>query len=163
MPSFQTPRRPETLRGTLGFIFTPDLQQVLLILKNRPDFAAGKYNGVGGKHEGDESDQACLTREVWEEAGISIPEENWLTVGHIEWSSWDGAVLTTVWHENANKVVSQTDEPVSWHSVNNLPTNCMTNLYWLIPLAKDVWLDKNKHDDPRGLYIKAVYTDEPTF
>lgn len=153
----QTPVREGALRGTLGFVFTPDFEQVLLILKNRPDFAAGKYNGVGGKHEPDETDQACTSREVWEEAGIKIAEDAWTTVAHIEWVGWDGGVLATVWGGNPSKVTSKTDEPVSWHSLSDLPANCMTNLYWLIPLAKDALLEKEKQQRPRNLYVQVVY------
>jgi 8-oxo-dGTP pyrophosphatase MutT (NUDIX family) len=58
----QTPVRENTLRGVLGIIFNKELDKVLLILKNRPDFAKGKYNGVGGKHEANETDQACASR-----------------------------------------------------------------------------------------------------
>lgn len=155
--AIQTPMRVDTLRGTLGFIFTPDLQQVLLILKNRPAFAAGKYNGVGGKHEPGESDQACQSREVFEEAGIIIAESAWQTVAHIEWQEWDGAMLAAIWSGDTNQVQSLTDEPVSWHPVKTLPENCMSNLFWMIPLAKDALLEKQKQHEPRELYIKAKY------
>lgn len=156
--AIQTPIRKNALRGTLGFIFTPDLQQVLLILKNRPAFAAGKYNGVGGKHEVNESDQACQSREVREEAGISILESAWQTVAHIEWREWDGAVLAAMWDGEMNQVQSLTDEPVSWYSVNALPENCMPNLFWMIPLAKDALLERKKQHQPQELYIQASYS-----
>lgn len=155
----QTPVRPEALRGTLGFIFTPSLDQVLLILKNRPDWAAGKFNGIGGKHEAGETDQVCLSREVREESGLVIPEPNWETVAHIEWDTWDGGVLTTVWEGELEEAQSLTDEPVSWHSVTELPENCMPNLFWLIPLAKDVWLERKQKQPARELYIQAKYRE----
>lgn len=153
----QTPVREGSLRGTLGFVFTPDFKQVLLILKNRPDFAAGKYNGVGGKHEADESDQACTSREVWEEAGIRIEEDAWTTIAHIEWTGWDGGVLATTWEGDPTSIESKTDESVSWHPVTDLPKNCMTNLHWLIPLAKDVLQERSEEEHPRDLYVRVVY------
>ncbi|OQX17584.1 MAG: 7,8-dihydro-8-oxoguanine triphosphatase [Desulfobulbaceae bacterium A2] len=58
--------------GTLGYVLSPDRQQVLLVHRNqRPDDAhLGKYNGLGGKMLPDEDALACLCRELREEAGI---------------------------------------------------------------------------------------------
>ncbi|MEM0912381.1 MAG: hypothetical protein AAGJ37_15510 [Pseudomonadota bacterium] len=36
---------------TLGFIFDQTLEKVLLVLKKRPAWQAGKLNGVGSKAE----------------------------------------------------------------------------------------------------------------
>jgi 8-oxo-dGTP diphosphatase len=155
--SIQTPIRPDTLRGTLGFIFTPDLDQVLLILKNRPAWAAAKFNGIGGKHEVGETDQACLSREVREETDLLIGESAWQTVAHIEWQEWDGAVLTTVWDGQPEAAQSLTDEPISWHKLSALPENCMPNLFWMIPLAKDAWLERQRHSPSRELYVQVKY------
>ncbi|WP_375757586.1 NUDIX domain-containing protein [Corallococcus exercitus] len=58
--------------ATLGYVMSPDGQQVLLIHRDaRPDDAHyGKYNGLGGKMERDEDIAACMRREIREEAGI---------------------------------------------------------------------------------------------
>ncbi|NBD11868.1 MULTISPECIES: 8-oxo-dGTP diphosphatase [Corallococcus] len=58
--------------ATLGYVMSPDGQQVLLIHRNtRPDDAHyGKYNGLGGKMDRDEDIAACMRREIREEAGI---------------------------------------------------------------------------------------------
>lgn len=157
--NIQTPVRPDALRGTLGFIFTPELDQVLLILKNRPEFAAGKFNGIGGKHELGETDQACLSREVREETGLAIDASAWQTVAHVQWPDWDGGLLTTVWSGGLAAANSLTDEPVSWHRLDTLPKNCIPNLFWMIPLAKDVWLERMRNQDKRELYIQATYTN----
>jgi len=163
----QTPVREDTLRGVLCIIFNKDLSEVLLILKNRPAFAKGKYNGVGGKHEANETDQECASREVLEEAGIEIDTLAWETAAHIEWKSWDGAVLATIWQGEQDAVESKTDEPVSWHKINNLPDNCMRNIHWMVPLAKDVLMEKyigtefDDKDYARDLYIKVTY--QPLF
>ena len=41
------------LIGTLGYILSPDQQQVLLVHRNarKGDYHLGKYNGLGGKME----------------------------------------------------------------------------------------------------------------
>ncbi|MBI3821215.1 MAG: 8-oxo-dGTP diphosphatase [Planctomycetes bacterium] len=58
--------------ATLGYVLSPDRQQVLMIHRNRrPDDAhLGKYNGLGGKLERDEDVVAGMKREIREEAGI---------------------------------------------------------------------------------------------
>jgi 8-oxo-dGTP diphosphatase len=62
--------------GTLGYILSPDHQQVLMIHRNaRPDdLHLGKYNGLGGKLEPYEDVASGLKRELQEEAGIEITE-----------------------------------------------------------------------------------------
>lgn len=60
--------------ATLGYILSPDRQQVLMIHRNaRPgDQHLGKYNGLGGKIERDEDVAAGMRREIAEEAGIEV-------------------------------------------------------------------------------------------
>ena len=53
----------------LGFLFTDDFSHVLLQLKNRPAFAAGKLNGVGGKVKETEPPEYAMHREWYEETG----------------------------------------------------------------------------------------------
>ena len=58
--------------GTLGYILSPDKNQVLLVHRNarKGDHHLGKYNGLGGKMEPGEDVMACMSREILEEAGI---------------------------------------------------------------------------------------------
>ncbi len=58
--------------ATLGYVLSPDGQEVLLVHRNaRPDDPAmGKYNGLGGKLEPTEDVVAGMKREIREEAGL---------------------------------------------------------------------------------------------
>lgn len=58
--------------ATLGYVLSPDHQQVLMIHRNaRPDDEHfGKYNGLGGKLDPGEDVVSGMTREIEEEAGI---------------------------------------------------------------------------------------------
>lgn len=58
--------------GTLGYILSPDGQQVLMVHRNAraDDEHLGKYNGLGGKLEADEDVMSGMIREIREEAGI---------------------------------------------------------------------------------------------
>lgn len=71
--------------GTLGYVLSPDQQQVLLVHRNaRPDdLHLGKYNGLGGKLDPHEDVVAGMRRELREEASIEAIE---LTMrGTISW------------------------------------------------------------------------------
>ncbi len=58
--------------ATLGYVLSPDGDQVLMIHRNaRPDDQHyGKYNGLGGKLESGEDAASGMAREIAEEAGI---------------------------------------------------------------------------------------------
>lgn len=124
--------------STLGFIYTSDLQKVLLIKKNRPDWQVGKINGLGGKCEAGETSQQCVSREIREEANIHIPESSWIHLGEMLWSTWHVDVYVAIYDGDPKAIQSLTDEEVKWFSVNKLPANMLTNLPWLIPLGVDI-------------------------
>lgn len=71
--------------ATLGYLFSPDRRQVLLIHRNaRPDDAHyGKYNGLGGKLDPGEDVVAGFRREVREEAGLECDELH--LAGTVSW------------------------------------------------------------------------------
>lgn len=58
--------------ATLGYVLSPDHQQVLMIHRNarQDDQHLGKYNGLGGKLDAGEDIMAGMVREIREEAGI---------------------------------------------------------------------------------------------
>jgi len=58
--------------ATLGYVISKDRKKTLLVHRNlRADDAHfGKYNGLGGKMEPQESIHDCIGREIQEEAGI---------------------------------------------------------------------------------------------
>ncbi len=58
--------------ATLGYVMSPDAQRTLLVHRNRrqDDVHYGKFNGLGGKMEPGEHITQCLSREIFEEAGI---------------------------------------------------------------------------------------------
>jgi len=61
-----------------GFMFSGDYKQVLLIKKKRPDWQAGKWNGIGGHVEdSDESPAHAMAREFREETGVETAPGDW--------------------------------------------------------------------------------------
>jgi 8-oxo-dGTP diphosphatase len=68
----------------LGFIFSPDQQQLLLLKKRPTDrFNADRWNGIGGHIEPGETPAAAMSRECLEEAALEISEFAWFPVGKL--------------------------------------------------------------------------------
>jgi 8-oxo-dGTP diphosphatase len=74
--------------ATLGYVLSADKRQTLLVHRNgRPDDPhAGKYNGLGGKMEPQESIHQCICREIKEEAGIICDQV--VLRGTINWTGF---------------------------------------------------------------------------
>lgn len=119
---------------TLGFIFNHDLSGVVLMHKNRPDWQAGKLNGVGGKIEPGEESVACIAREVLEETGVDTQKADWVYFGEIKADDWRVDLYTLVYF-GTQMLSTTTDEEVEWFKVGSLPDNIIENLKWIIPLA----------------------------
>lgn len=67
-----------TKKYVIGFAFDESRERVVLIEKDRPEWQAGKHNGVGGKIETyDESPVAAMVREFKEETGVETTAEEW--------------------------------------------------------------------------------------
>jgi 8-oxo-dGTP diphosphatase len=126
------------INSTLGFIYTPDYQYVLLIRKQKPVSHAGKLNGLGGKLEADESMRQCLSREVKEESLLDIDPESWQPIATMSWQEWYVEVFATVYHGQLEDIASLGSEEVGWYKVCELPKEVISNLPWLIPLGVDV-------------------------
>lgn len=67
----------------LGFMFSEDLSQVVLIRKDHPVDQKGLLNGVGGRMMDMESESRAMSREFAEEAGIKTHESEWSPIGSI--------------------------------------------------------------------------------
>lgn len=124
----------------LGLVFRPGLDVVFLIRKNRPDWQAGHYNGIGGRIEPDESPRFAMSREYKEETGA--------TVGVLEWRLFcllrsRGDIVHCFCAESAAKVQSKTDEEVFTCHVACLPPNALPQLRWMIPMAIDRLADRD--------------------
>lgn len=119
----------------VGFLFNVNRTHVALIKKNRPEWQAGKLNGLGGKVEINELPHDAMVREFKEEAGLLIP--HWHPFCSLESSNWKVLCFTST-VENNVLLEQMTDEQVLWHPLkylSDLPV--ISNLHWLIPMALD--------------------------
>lgn len=120
----------------LGFMFSPDRENVVLITKNRPNWQKGLINGLGGLIEKqDRISLAAMIREFHEETGIV--HEDW------EYRGWFWSIgiyrvhLFRCFSDQFASVRTMTDEPVLVCSVNDMPANIIPNLKWIIPMLLD--------------------------
>lgn len=129
-----------TKKYTIGALFTPDFRRVLLILKTKPKWQAGKFNLPGGSIEEGEDCFQCVAREFKEETNIDIPDKDWDYIGRIEnQSNYYVDFLTSIYHEDIHGVTKKlTEEQPVWANTDALPDNVISNLHWLIPFAKNI-------------------------
>ncbi|ABN67797.2 predicted protein [Scheffersomyces stipitis CBS 6054] len=59
------------LKYTLGLIYCPETNEILLLNRYKSPWM-GKWNGVGGKLDADETPLQCIVRETKEETGLDI-------------------------------------------------------------------------------------------
>jgi 8-oxo-dGTP diphosphatase len=123
-------------RYVVGFVFSLDCRNVLLIRKNRPVWQAGKLNGIGGEIERNESPAAAMVREFAEECGIILPLKAWSLFASIRDSRGWWVDFFYAKYSEIGDAQSLTDEEVELVPVNQIAqAPCLPNLRWLIPMA----------------------------
>ena len=123
---------------SLGFVFDLPVEKVLLIDKQRPEWQKGKLNGIGGKIEAGETDEACMVREAFEECGLQTRTADWIRFAVLKHKEWQVSVFAAVHFGDHLSLYSKTDEEVMWIDPMRIPPNTIANVSWLVPLAKDV-------------------------
>jgi 8-oxo-dGTP diphosphatase len=134
-----------------GFCFIPNDGQVVLIRKNKPEWQAGKLNGVGGHVEPGETPLQAMAREWFEET--SEPRTGWELFCTINYAKAVVHFFRT-WVANDGKCLARTntDELIvraplsSIHCTHDSVIPCLyagtkvhlpmlPNLRYLIPMA----------------------------
>ena len=121
----------------MGFMFSPDKKQVLLIEKLQPLWQTGLLNGVGGKIEKDETPIQAMVREFKEEVGMDV--EGWGKL--LTMNAHDGIVhfftytcLSDAFFNTFRKV--EEEQPVAVAVKHIHKVGCVSNLLWMVPLAQ---------------------------
>jgi 8-oxo-dGTP diphosphatase len=142
------------IKYVLGFCFSPELDRVVLIKKNRPEEQAGKLNGVGGKVEKGEFPLQAMVREFLEETGKLTESKDWRHMGSSYSPTWSMSIFMMVSDKyfRIDTVRSITDEEIGIYDVGSLTTSSiptMNNLNWLVQMC----LAAHKDDSFSGLDI----------
>lgn len=134
-------------RMCLGFCFNPADNTVLLMRKNRPDWQAGKLNGVGGHVNDGETSRDAMVREFKEETDCAMPDFLWEQVGrmeHIQMTADDKPGWTVsvfmICTTRTEDIKTTTDEPLEWVPVSSLTAlaaggQCIENIPVLVALC----------------------------
>ncbi len=126
----------------LGFAFSKDKKEIILIEKQKPDWQKGKLNGVGGKVEIGEVPYSAMVREFEEETSVKTEAKDWHLFGCMNFENDIMGGGAQVWlFRMFNDVISDclTNESEQILRVNTDTVldvyACMHNLPILIPLA----------------------------
>lgn len=114
------------ISGTLGYILSPDRQNVLMVhrIARSHDDQLGKYNGLGGKMQVDEDIATCMIREIREEAGLEVTAMslrgtiNWTNFGP-KGEDWLGFVFLITAFTGVPREGNE-EGPLSWVPLANL-------------------------------------------
>jgi 8-oxo-dGTP diphosphatase len=119
-----------------GFMFNQYLDQVSLIVKNKPEWQKGLLNGIGGKIERGESAEQAMIREFKEETGVLI--EQWRPLLILQNDEWRVFFLFGKCSQSQfNEIETTEDEEIVKVSVDYLSSMAtVDNLQWLIPMAQ---------------------------
>lgn len=121
----------------LGFLFSPDLQHVVLVRKARPDWQRGLLNGLGGHVKAGETPLEAMAREFQEEAGLRV--DDWECVAVLGGKDNAGGELDCPVFRafgDVRQVRTMTDEPVFCMPVGEVASHPrIPALDYLIPLA----------------------------
>lgn len=122
-------------KQVVGFLFSNDAQDVLLIEKNRPEWQKGLLNGVGGKCEDGETPFDAMVREFREETGLEVSWwDKFAVINHFDTEIHFYYGYSAEFY-NAKSV---TDEKLMTLKVSALLGNSerlIPSLVWLIPMA----------------------------
>ncbi len=112
--------------ASLGFVLSPDRKKTLLIHRNKrkKDQHLGKFNGLGGKMEAGEDIFSCLSREIFEEAGIVCLEAtlrgtiNWTGFGK-NGEDWFGFIYL-IEQFQGEPFLANEEGDLEWHDLSRL-------------------------------------------
>jgi 8-oxo-dGTP diphosphatase len=77
------------IKYVAGFLFSNCRKYVVLILKAKPAWQAGRLNAVGGKIEPGETPPEAMEREFREETSVIIPAASWNEFAYLKGHQWE--------------------------------------------------------------------------
>jgi 8-oxo-dGTP diphosphatase len=118
-----------------GFMFEPMGGIVVMTLKDRPVWQAGKLNGVGGKIESGEQPRDAMVREFKEEAGLDTDPDQWREFATLSGPDFRVHFFRTFSHEWNLARTMESEQIVAVPTGQLFSRPRVPNLDFLIPLA----------------------------
>lgn len=123
----------------VGVIFNESIDRVLCVLKNRPDFLKGTYNGVGGAVEPEDHNLfAAMVRETEEECGLVTEESDWTSIGRLVNGGRVVDFFVAKYVGSMDNAKSKTDEAVSWIPFQDSVYKMSPDMDWITLFGKRV-------------------------
>lgn len=138
----------------LGFAFSADKKEIILIEKQKPDWQKGKLNGVGGKVEKEDLlwntgevvteyvAKIAMCREFKEETGVATYSTDWHYFGKMVFHNDITGIPSTIHLFRMFNDIINSCETIEEEEILRVNTDtcldvftCMQNLPILIPLA----------------------------
>jgi 8-oxo-dGTP diphosphatase len=126
------------IHATLCYLIRGNPPREILLGFKKIGLGQGKYGGVGGKIEAGETVTRAAVRELEEETGIKVLEEDLQRMAHLtflfpakpDWSQVVHAFLTTRWDGNP---VESAEMIPAWFASDDIPFEQMWQdvSYWL--------------------------------
>lgn len=147
-------RIPEDKSYVLGFAFDQDLKHVVLLEKAKPEWAAGMWNGLGGKLEPGETGIEAMVREFKEECGVDVPEGSWKLMGAFQRQGWFVECFCAR-TDDIHDAKTMEAERVTVYPVHEFLANTVLQeethsgleCAWLVPYARRFLLKPEMHNE----------------
>ena len=107
---------------TLCYIIRDGQWLMLHRIKKQNDLNEGKWIGVGGKIEENESPEECLLREVWEETGLRLTRWRYRGIVTFVSDQWEGEYMHLFTADGFEGTVGVCDEgQLQWIDRDQIP------------------------------------------
>jgi 8-oxo-dGTP diphosphatase len=124
--------------GTLCLLIRGNPPEHVLLGLKKQGFGAGKWGGFGGKIEAGETIAGAAVRELQEETGVTVCEENLQLMGHLTFvfpakPAWNQVVYMFVAARWAGDPVESAEMKPAWFAINDIPYEQMwqDGVHWL--------------------------------
>ncbi len=126
------------IESTICFLQNPERENEILLGLKKTGFGVGKYAGIGGKVEAGETITGAAKREVREEIGVIINDEDLQFMGEITFLfpyklQWDQKVSIFLAQKWIGEPVESDEMKPSWFKPGEIPYHSMWQdaVHWL--------------------------------
>lgn len=130
-------------QSTVCFLIQDTTDRQVCLGYKKAGFGAGKYAGIGGKVEPDETPPSAAIREVAEEIGVTIPPECLRSMGTVTFvfphqTSWSQEVFIYVATQWQGEPLESNEMRPAWFRPAEIPYASMWQdaVYWIPPVLE---------------------------